>query len=77
MDGRIVVTRPEEGDFKAFPAIRTHQDRAVADVADGTAGRARHGGRCRNTDGSVERGPRPGRCPRQRITAEGNPVHRA
>ncbi|MFI2377613.1 Rieske (2Fe-2S) protein [Streptomyces sp. NPDC018964] len=76
-DEEIVVTRSEAGGFKAFSAIRTHRSRVVADVADGTAGRACHGSRFRITGGSVERGPAPRPLPEERITVEGNSIRRA
>ncbi|MFD7686062.1 Rieske (2Fe-2S) protein [Streptomyces sp. NPDC059781] len=76
-DEKIVVTQPQEGDFKAFSAICTHQGCVVADVADGTVDCACHGSRFRITDGSVERGPATRPLPEEPITVEGNSIRRA
>ncbi|MFF9490550.1 Rieske (2Fe-2S) protein [Streptomyces sp. NPDC014676] len=76
-DEKIVVTQPQEGDFKAFSAICTHQNCVVADVADGTVNCACHGSRFRITDGSVERGPATRPLPEEPITVEGNSIRRA
>ncbi|MGW4022964.1 Rieske (2Fe-2S) protein [Streptomyces sp. NPDC005009] len=76
-DEKIVVTQPQEGDFKAFSAICTHQNCVVADVADGTVNCACHGSRFRITDGSVEQGPTTRPLPAEPITVEGNSIRRA
>ncbi|MFI5571401.1 Rieske (2Fe-2S) protein [Streptomyces sp. NPDC051740] len=76
-DEKIVVTQPQEGDFKAFSAICTHQSCVVADVADGAVNCACHGSRFRITDGSVERGPATRPLPEEPITVEGNSIRRA
>ncbi|MFC8371319.1 Rieske (2Fe-2S) protein [Streptomyces sp. NPDC057238] len=76
-DEKIVVTQPQEGDFKAFSAICTHQNCVVADVADGTVNCACHGSRFRITDGSVEQGPATRPLPAEPITVEGNSIRRA
>ncbi|MFI1420543.1 Rieske (2Fe-2S) protein [Streptomyces sp. NPDC020731] len=76
-DEKIVVTQPEEGDFKAFSAICTHRNCVVADVADGTVNCACHGSRFKITDGSVEHGPATRPLPEERITVEGNSIRRA
>ncbi|KOV22032.1 Rieske (2Fe-2S) protein [Streptomyces sp. XY152] len=76
-DGKIVVTQPEKGDFKAFSAVCPHQGCVVTDVADGTVNCACHGSRFRITDGSVERGPATLPLPEERITVEGNSIRRA
>lgn len=75
-DEKIVVTQPQEGDFKAFSAICTHQNCVVADVADGTVNCACHGSRFRITDGSVEQGPATRPLPEEPITVEGNSIRR-
>ncbi|MFF0112978.1 Rieske (2Fe-2S) protein [Streptomyces prasinus] len=74
---KVVVTQPEQGDFKAFSAICTHQSCLVASVSDGTVDCACHGSRFRITDGSVERGPATGALPAERITVEGNSIRLA
>ncbi|MFF5160448.1 Rieske (2Fe-2S) protein [Streptomyces sp. NPDC000348] len=76
-DEKIVITQPEEGGFKAFSAICTHQGCVVADVADGTVNCACHGSRFRITDGSVAQGPATRPLPEEPITVEGNSIRRA
>ncbi len=73
----IVVTQPEEGEFRAFSAICTHQRCLVSEVADGTINCPCHGSRFRIADGSVERGPATRPLPEERITVDGNTVRRA
>ncbi|WP_411760725.1 Rieske (2Fe-2S) protein [Streptomyces tunisiensis] len=73
----IVVTQPEEGEFRAFSAICTHQRCLVSEVADGTINCPCHGSRFNITDGSVERGPATRPLPEERITVDGNTVRRA
>ncbi|WP_442803560.1 Rieske (2Fe-2S) protein [Streptomyces pseudogriseolus] len=73
----IVVTQPEEGEFKAFSAVCTHQRCLVSEVADGTIDCPCHGSRFRVADGSVERGPATRPLPEERITVDGNTVRRA
>ncbi|GHH92186.1 Rieske (2Fe-2S) protein [Streptomyces capillispiralis] len=76
-DEKVVVTQPEEGDFRAFSAICTHQNCVVAGVADGTINCACHGSRFRIADGSVDRGPATRALPEQSITVEGNSIRLA
>lgn len=76
-DEKIVVTQPEEGDFKAFSAVCTHQNCLVTEVTDGTINCACHGSRFRITDGSVERGPATEPLPGERIAVEGNSIRLA
>ncbi|MEU9356173.1 Rieske (2Fe-2S) protein [Streptomyces griseoloalbus] len=76
-DEKVVVTQPEEGDFKAFSAVCTHQNCVVADVADGTINCTCHGSRFRIADGSVDRGPATRPLPKERITVEGNSIRLA
>ncbi|CAM5742100.1 hypothetical protein SHIRM173S_00118 [Streptomyces hirsutus] len=76
-DEKVVVTQPEQGDFKAFSAICAHRNCLVASVSDGTVDCACHGSRFRITDGSVERGPATGALPAERITVEGNSIRPA
>ncbi|MGY3200780.1 Rieske Fe-S protein [Streptomyces sp. TE5632] len=73
-DEKIVVTQPEQGDFKAFSAICTHQHCLLANVPDGTVNCACPGSRFRITDGSVDRGPATSPLPSEQITVEGNSI---
>ncbi|MFD9906225.1 Rieske (2Fe-2S) protein [Streptomyces sp. NPDC059063] len=58
-DEKVVVTQPEEGDFKAFSAVCTHQGCTVRDVSDGTINCPCHGSKYRVADASVAGGPAP------------------
>ncbi|MDT0611418.1 Rieske (2Fe-2S) protein [Streptomyces lancefieldiae] len=76
-DQKIVVTQPEQGDFKAFSAVCPHQGCIVSDVRDGTIDCACHNSRFSVADGSVEQGPATEPLPAKRITVRGNSVHLA
>ncbi len=76
-DEKVVVTQPEESDFKAFSAVCTHRGCVVASVADGTINCACHGSRFKITDGAVVAGPATRPLPAEKITVEGNSIHRA
>ncbi len=76
-DEKVVVTQPEEGDFRAFTAICTHQNCVVAEVADGTINCACHGSRFKIADGSVDRGPATRALPGERIAVDGNSIRLA
>ncbi len=54
---RLVVTQPQQGVFKAFSAVCTHQGCIVTSVADGVIECGCHGSRFRAADGSVAGGP--------------------
>lgn len=56
-DEGIVITQPEQGGFKAFSAVCTHQGCLVARVADGEIQCDCHGSRFSITDGSPIAGP--------------------
>ncbi|CAL9617036.1 Cytochrome b6-f complex iron-sulfur subunit [Streptomyces sp. enrichment culture] len=71
---KVVVTQPEEGDFKAFSAVCTHQGCVVADVSGGTINCACHNSKFALTDGAVRQGPATEPLPAQQITVEGNSV---
>ncbi|GAA1942685.1 Rieske (2Fe-2S) protein [Streptomyces durmitorensis] len=73
-DKKIVVTQPEEGDFKAFSAVCTHSGCTVSEVADGTINCACHGSKYRVADASVADGPAPRALPPQNITVTGNSI---
>jgi Rieske Fe-S protein len=70
----VVVTQPEQGQFKAFSAICTHQRCTVASVSDGTINCVCHGSKFRIADGSVAHGPATRPLPAEQITVEGNSV---
>ncbi|MGW0704393.1 Rieske (2Fe-2S) protein [Streptomyces sp. NPDC002643] len=76
-DQKVVVTQPEQGDFKAFSAVCTHQGCIVAKVSDETINCACHGSRFTITDGAVERGPATRPLPAEEITVSGNSIRLA
>ncbi|MBN0047254.1 Rieske (2Fe-2S) protein [Streptomyces actuosus] len=71
---KVVVTQPEQGEFKAFSAICTHQGCTVDTVSEGTIGCPCHGSRFRITDGSVARPPATRPLPEKEITVEGDRI---
>ena len=73
-DEKVVVTQPEEGDFKAFSAICTHQACIVANVSDGTINCTCHGSKFRVADGAVARGPATRPLPAKQITVTGDSI---
>ncbi|WP_282697353.1 Rieske (2Fe-2S) protein [Streptomyces sp. CC208A] len=73
-DRKVVVTQPEEGEFKAFSAICTHQGCTVNKVADGTIDCPCHGSKYSITDGSVQAGPAPRPLPAEEITVSGETI---
>ncbi|MEU0272985.1 Rieske (2Fe-2S) protein [Streptomyces sp. NPDC006307] len=56
-DRQVVVTQPEEGEFRAFSAICTHQRCTVGSVANGVIRCPCHGSTFRVEDASVVTGP--------------------
>ncbi|MGV9454310.1 Rieske (2Fe-2S) protein [Streptomyces sp. NPDC003635] len=76
-DEKVVVTQPEEGRFKAFSAICTHQQCIVANVEGGTINCTCHGSRFSITDGAVENPPATRPLPEEKITVEGNSIRLA
>lgn len=73
----VVVTQPEQGRFKAFSAICTHQRCTVASVSDGTINCVCHGSKFDIADGSVAHGPATRPLPAEKITVEGDSVRLA
>ncbi|ATY94981.1 Rieske (2Fe-2S) protein [Streptomyces bacillaris] len=65
---KVVVTQPEEGEFKAFSAVCTHANCLVSTVSDGTINCPCHGSKFSLTDAAVEAGPAPRPLPAERIT---------
>ncbi|MGW7056517.1 Rieske (2Fe-2S) protein [Streptomyces sp. NPDC054887] len=73
-DDRIVVTQPEEGVFRAFSAVCTHQGCTVGSVGGGTINCPCHDSRFRVTDASVAGGPARRPLPREEITVENGSI---
>ncbi|MFI0016716.1 Rieske (2Fe-2S) protein [Streptomyces griseus] len=71
---KVVVTQPEEGEFKAFSAVCTHASCLVSTVSDGTINCPCHGSRFSITDAAVEAGPAPRPLPAERISVSGGTI---
>ncbi|GLW08363.1 iron-sulfur protein [Microtetraspora sp. NBRC 13810] len=56
-DRKVVVVQPEEGTFKGYTAVCTHQGCTVQDVRDGSIVCPCHMSTFSVTDGSVQKGP--------------------
>jgi Rieske Fe-S protein len=54
---KVVVTQPQEGEFKAFSAVCTHQGCTVQTIKDGRINCPCHGSAFSVEDGSVLGGP--------------------
>ncbi|MEV0373051.1 Rieske (2Fe-2S) protein [Streptomyces sp. NPDC050636] len=54
---KVVVTQPQDGEFKAFSAICPHAGCVVGEVSGGTINCMCHGSKFDITDGSVKEGP--------------------
>ncbi|MFF9793636.1 Rieske (2Fe-2S) protein [Streptomyces bacillaris] len=65
---KVVVTQPEEGEFKAFSAVCTHANCLVSTVSDGTINCPCHGSKFSIADAAVEAGPATRPLPAERIT---------
>lgn len=70
----MVVTQPEEGEFKAFSAVCTHAKCLVSTVSDGTINCPCHGSKFSITDAAVEAGPATRPLPAEQITVEGGAI---
>jgi Rieske Fe-S protein len=73
----VVVTQPEQGTFKGFSAICTHQGCVVDEVADGVITCPCHGSQYSVEDGSVLGGPAPAPLPAVEVTVKNGQVFRA
>ncbi|GAA1520461.1 Rieske (2Fe-2S) protein [Streptomyces albidochromogenes] len=73
-DEKVVVTQPEEGTFKGFSAICTHQGCTVGSVEDGTINCPCHGSKFRVADASVAAGPARTPLPPRQITVESGSI---
>lgn len=71
---KVVVTQPEEGEFKAFSAVCTHASCLVSTVSDGTIDCPCHGSKYSITDAAVEAGPATRPLPAERITVSGGVI---
>ncbi|MFG2555199.1 Rieske (2Fe-2S) protein [Streptomyces sp. NPDC048581] len=76
-DEEVVVTQPEQGEFKAFSAICTHQRCTVSTVGDGTINCACHGSKFKITDGSVANPPATKPLPEKQIIVDGKSIRLA
>ncbi|GAA2159175.1 Rieske (2Fe-2S) protein [Actinomadura napierensis] len=56
-DSKVVVTQPQQGAFKVFTAICTHQGCVVDRVSNGVIKCPCHGSEFKIADGSVAKGP--------------------
>ncbi|WP_031486229.1 Rieske (2Fe-2S) protein [Streptomyces bicolor] len=73
-DEQVVVTQPQQGEFKAFSAICTHQRCTVGSVSGGTINCPCHGSKFSITDGSVANPPATRPLPEKQITVDGNSI---
>ncbi|MEI7031388.1 Rieske (2Fe-2S) protein [Streptomyces pratensis] len=71
---KVVVTQPQEGEFKAFSAVCTHASCLVSTVSDGTINCPCHGSRFSVTDAAVESGPATRPLPSERISVTGGAI---
>ncbi|WDG32159.1 Rieske (2Fe-2S) protein [Streptomyces sp. CA-278952] len=71
---KVVVTQPEEGEFRAFSAVCTHASCLVSTVSDGTINCPCHGSKYSVTDAAVEAGPATRPLPAERITVSGGAI---
>jgi Rieske Fe-S protein len=73
-DEQVVVTQPQQGEFKAFSAICTHQRCTVGSVSDGTINCPCHGSKFNIKDGSVASPPATRPLPEKQIVVDGNSI---
>ncbi len=73
-DAKVVVTQPQEGTFKAFTAVCTHQGCVVSSVQDGNINCACHGSVFSASDGSVVQGPAKAPLAELKATVSGDSV---
>lgn len=67
-DAEVVVTQPEQGEFKGFSAVCTHQGCIVENVAGGTINCNCHGSKFDAADGTVRQGPATRPLPEQPVS---------
>lgn len=73
-ENKVVVTQPEEGTFKAFSSVCTHQGCTVSSSTDGEIPCTCHGSVFSLEDGSVLDGPANAPLPEVEITVDGDSV---
>lgn len=71
---KIVVTQPQEGEFKAFSALCTHQGCVVSSSDSGKIPCTCHGSDFSLADGSVLKGPATKPLPAVEITVDGDVI---
>jgi Rieske Fe-S protein len=76
-DQGVVITQPEEGEFRAFSSTCTHEGCPVGAVSDGLIRCPCHGSRFHIDDGSVENGPATSPLPEVQIRVDGDRILRA
>ena len=64
----VVVTQPEQGVFKAFSSVCTHQGNPVGSVSDGTINCPFHGSKFDIATGEVKNGPASKALPAKSVT---------
>ncbi|GLZ29911.1 iron-sulfur protein [Lentzea sp. NBRC 105346] len=73
-DKQVVVTQPQQGTFKAFSAICTHQGCTVANVQGETINCECHGSKYNIADGSVAEGPATQPLAEKKISVQGDAI---
>jgi Rieske Fe-S protein len=76
-DQEIVVVQPEEGAFRGYTAVCTHQGCLVQDVSGGTINCPCHGSAFAVADGSVANGPATNPLSEVQVRVRGGQVVRA
>ena len=71
-DAKVVVTKDQRGQVRAFSAICTHQGCTVASVSGGTINCPCHGSNYNASDGSVKNGPATQPLPAKNVTVSGD-----
>ncbi len=73
-DEQIVITQPNQGDFKCFTAVCTHQGCIVSSVSDGAIMCECHGSAFSIQDGSVVNGPATQPLGAEQISVDGDAI---
>lgn len=71
---KVVVTQPQDGTFKAFSAVCTHQGCTVGSVEGGTINCPCHGSKFAVADGTPTAGPAKKPLPEKAVAVEGSSV---